>query len=401
MRLGDGQHAEEEAVGGSPAAAPFLYFTDALDGEQDDLREGRYYGGSLKQLHRKPRATCDARTAARALVLALAMGCVFWAARFLAFRPTAYVTAVFARPLIPNPLPVEHLVVPFPRRASPSEIHTQFEDRLAAIGSSPSTLPCVWRDGDDVKYAGLKRRGRYLFALNLWNNQVVFPSLARTLLSLASFLGEDNVHVSIFENGSTDNTTIAMAHFAAALTALGADHTIVSDQRRTDWSRVDRIAQLAIFRNIVLLPLNQSSLAGEFEEVVFINDVFACPRDALELLYQKHRQNAHAACATDWRATQSWIAWLGYRSVKLYDNCESSLRFLSFSTLTCCSNAGVSRSVTGDMLRSRLDVLAETRDGIMELFDQPGAEYSRERFQAGLPVPVCTSVIPSPASSAY
>lgn len=345
MPLGHGQHAEERAAGGSPAAVPFLYFTDAVDGEEQDLREERYHGAGLKQYQGKPRGTCDVRTAARALVVVLTAGCVllpmFWSARFLAIRHTAAETAVYARPLVPNPIPVEQLVPPFPRRASPFEINTQLEDRWATIGSSPSTLPCEWRDGDDAKYAGLKTRGRYLFALNLWNNQVVFPSLARTLLSLASFLGEDNVHVSIFENGSSmDNTTIAMAHFAAALTALGADHTIVSDQRRTDWSRVDRIAQLAIFRNIVLVPLNQSSSAGEFEQVIFLNDVFACPRDALELLYQKHRQNAHAACATDWRATQSWIAWLGYRSVKLYDNCESTCRLPSFSMLTHSPSQG-------------------------------------------------------------
>ena len=41
------------------------------------------------------------------------------------------------------------------------------------------------------------------------------------------------------------------------------------------------------------------------------------------------------------------------------------------------------------MLRARLDVFAEVRDGIKELFDQPGAEPFRERFINGLPTPVC------------
>lgn len=41
------------------------------------------------------------------------------------------------------------------------------------------------------------------------------------------------------------------------------------------------------------------------------------------------------------------------------------------------------------MFRSRFDVLAETRNGLEELFDQPGSEYSRNRFQAGVPLPVC------------
>lgn len=41
------------------------------------------------------------------------------------------------------------------------------------------------------------------------------------------------------------------------------------------------------------------------------------------------------------------------------------------------------------MLRARADVFSEFRNGIDELWDQPGEEYSRERFQLGLPVPVC------------
>lgn len=41
------------------------------------------------------------------------------------------------------------------------------------------------------------------------------------------------------------------------------------------------------------------------------------------------------------------------------------------------------------MFRSRFDIIAETRDGIVELFDQAGSEYSRDRWLAALPVPVC------------
>lgn len=41
------------------------------------------------------------------------------------------------------------------------------------------------------------------------------------------------------------------------------------------------------------------------------------------------------------------------------------------------------------MFRSRFDIIGETRNGINELFDQPGSEVSRERFLAGLPLPVC------------
>jgi hypothetical protein len=51
----------------------------------------------------------------------------------------------------------------------------------------------------------------------------------------------------------------------------------------------------------------------------------------------------------------------------------------------------VARSITGDMLRSRLDLLGEARDGVNEIFDQPGQEASRSRWLAGQAVPVCKS----------
>lgn len=49
----------------------------------------------------------------------------------------------------------------------------------------------------------------------------------------------------------------------------------------------------------------------------------------------------------------------------------------------------MARTIKGDMLRSRTDVFSEFRNGIDELWDQPGEELSRNRFRQGLPVPVC------------
>ena len=218
------------------------------------------------------------------------------------------------------------------------------DTRLHALSIPPSTLPCAWTPADEEKYAYLAGKGRYLFALNLWNNQVVFPTLSRTLLHLSYFLGLDNVHVSIFENGSSDNTTLAMAELAAGLTSAGIAHTILSDKRRTDWKKVDRIAQLAVYRNLVIAPLN-GTREGEkaFGEIVFINDVFVCPRDALELLHQREVQSAHAACALDWRATQSWLEWIGFSSVKFYDNCASLSSRWRGGKLTTCFDRGAQR----------------------------------------------------------
>jgi hypothetical protein len=266
------------------------------------------------------------------LGLALAVFVGYWVVKFLLLRHDAYAHAVFANPLIPKGEAVEPRVQPFGLAEKPSReaVQAHLDKRLLELSAPPSTLSCAWTAAEETKYAALPSGGPYFFALNLYNNQAVLPTLARTLLDLSHFLGPNNTHISIFENGSTDNTTLALAHFAAALTSAGISHTIVSDSRKTEWKKVDRIAQLSIYRNYALSPVN-GTLGGEdgrersFEEVVFINDVFVCPRDALELLWQRKNQNAHAACAMDWRATQSWFGWLGFKSVKFYDNCMSTL----------------------------------------------------------------------------
>jgi len=103
-----------------------------------------------------------------------------------------------------------------------------------------------------------------------------------------------------------------------------------------------------------------------FETVLFINDVFACPSDTLELLHQRVVQNAHATCGLDYRWRHSVLSGTG---PKFYDN-------------------WVSRSLTGVTLRSRLDVFAESRDGLLELFSEYEDLEYRDRFRAGRALPM-------------
>ncbi|KAI0314058.1 cryptococcal mannosyltransferase 1-domain-containing protein [Amylostereum chailletii] len=42
------------------------------------------------------------------------------------------------------------------------------------------------------------------------------------------------------------------------------------------------------------------ALGGPIDEVLFINDIFHCTADILEVIYQKRRQGMHQACAVDW-----------------------------------------------------------------------------------------------------
>ena len=83
---------------------------------------------------------------------------------------------------------------------------------------------------------------------------------------------------------------------------------------------MDRIEQLAAFRNIVTESARTSDIA--YETLLFINDVFLCSRDALELLHQRVVQDASATCGLDFVAKKGLHR--GGLAV-FYDNCELPL----------------------------------------------------------------------------
>ncbi|GAA5936571.1 glycosyltransferase family 69 protein [Sporobolomyces koalae] len=326
--------------------------------------------------HRLVHSTCHLATLfVFAVVLLGVTGTCGWVGWLMYARHNAYAQSVFAPALVPVPRFVEPLVPAFVPDSNFSFVQAQadLDVRLQTLNLPPSTLPCDESLSNSTfatrRYTPLTTSGPYLVAINLYNSQHVIPTLARTLLEVAEFLGPRNVHVSIFENGSTDNTTLALAHVAAALTAVRVEHTIKSDTRVTDWKRVDRIDQLAIYRNVALSPVVAGLDDRPFRDVVFINDVFAGPIDVLELLLQRREQHADAACAIDWKETSGFLSRWGAQSVKMYDN-------------------WVTRSITGNMLRNRVDIWNQARHGIEELYD-PGIDApSRDRLRRGLPVPV-------------
>lgn len=186
----------------------------------------------------------------------------------------------------------------------------------------------------------------FYFALSLFNSEWVLPQLVKTLLTTAALLGPENVHVSIFENGSQDKTPLMLSHAARAFTAMGVEHSIRSDVHHTNWSSVGRIEQLAVYRNVAIEAINQfqestskplfrssrrQSNASEPTghpvvptDLIFINDVYLCPSDILELLHQRRIQNASATCGLDWRSAPEgvWDWAKGYTApnYRFYDS---------------------------------------------------------------------------------
>jgi hypothetical protein len=169
-------------------------------------------------------------------------------ARIMFTRHQGYNRAVFSPPFIPSPYDLEFRVPQFVRHSSKNSgglkvSQTQLDRRWDSIGLERASIPCEWNEEEDsLLYSDLKNAGPYLIAINLYNNEAVVPTLARTLLATANYLGAANVFISIFESGSTDRTKVSLSHFARALSSLSIEHSIRSDARETDWSRVDRIA---------------------------------------------------------------------------------------------------------------------------------------------------------------
>ncbi|KAF8321691.1 hypothetical protein DL93DRAFT_2163286 [Clavulina sp. PMI_390] len=259
-------------------------------------------------------------------------------------------------------------------------LQQEFASRLNVIGApafgNHTHCTSIYTPAAIARYGHLAStsRGRTMIALNLYNSKSVLPSIGRSLLGLIQFLGPKNVLVSIFENGSDDGTREGLAHLAAVLTVAGVEHNILSDETRTEWDNVDRISQLAVYRNVVLEPFHvarnkTNSNAKPFENLLFINDVFFCPADALELLHVRAAQSAHGACGLDWRWRMDPMPSLFGTGPKFYDN-------------------WVARSLNGNTLRSRLDPFAEVRNGIHELFYISNDWESKARMIAARPIPV-------------
>jgi alpha-1,3-mannosyltransferase len=142
---------------------------------------------------------------------------------------------------------------------------------------------------------------KYFFAINLYNSFDVIPDLFAALFRVAAVLGYQNVFVSIYENGSTDQTKALLRIFDALTRSVGMRITIRSSMR-TRGAFNHRIEYLAEVRNAAMVPLHElrDSEGEVFDTVVFMNDILPCVDDVLELIWQSRRQNAGITCAADY-----------------------------------------------------------------------------------------------------
>ncbi|KAG8725343.1 capsular associated protein [Ceratobasidium sp. 395] len=180
--------------------------------------------------------------------------------------------------------------------------------RNALAVANAATYPsCGLSAEDKERYSELRQGGRVFVAINLLQNEELMPTLARQLLALLEELGPGRVFVSIYENASMDLTVMHLRLLCQILDAVGTPYRIIARglmelQQKEHGHRISRLAHL---RNTVLEPLflvqnsTSESQRNPFETVVFLNDVFFCHGDVLELLLQKKRNRSVQSCGLD------------------------------------------------------------------------------------------------------
>jgi Cryptococcal mannosyltransferase 1 len=180
-----------------------------------------------------------------------------------------------------------------------------FNDRLFAIKSVSSVCVRVPENGTmwphgQARYPTLgmdenaNLEHKYYFGLMLRNSATHLPTIADNLLRVFYHLGEQNVFLSIFEGGSTDegHTTAMIEPFKKLLDATGIEYHIEFEDHVTP----DLL-------NGVLRPLKEMYRATQrvFHSVVMMGDDLWCAEELLELLFQSRGQAASITCSTDVR----------------------------------------------------------------------------------------------------
>lgn len=132
----------------------------------------------------------------------------------------------------------------------------------------------------------------------------------RNVLELISYLGPDNVYLSIYENDAGSEARDALAVFESQ---VPCNHTVIFEDHLSLESiphvilpdgteRIRRVTYLAETRNRALRPLETTTV--KFDKLLYLNDVFFNPIDVLQLLFSTNQDkygNAQyrAVCAVD------------------------------------------------------------------------------------------------------
>lgn len=150
----------------------------------------------------------------------------------------------------------------------------------------------------ETRYTKL-RNHKFFFAMNLYNNEAVMPELIQQIILSMEYVGYENCFLAIFENGSTDSTKVYLHILKPFLTKARIAHHI-EFSKSTKPSNSHRIEYLANVRNRALTAFYDHPQPNIFDRIVFINDIYICQGDILELMYQSLFQQADITCGMDY-----------------------------------------------------------------------------------------------------
>jgi alpha-1,3-mannosyltransferase len=155
--------------------------------------------------------------------------------------------------------------------------------------------------------------GRRIFiGFNLFNSGAIMNDLLYQLLRLMAAVGANNVFISIYENGSEDDTKIFLSKLDMLLAVFGVPRRVLADFSPKRRPSQNRIEYLAAARNRVLEPL-----LDVYDKILFINDVYFCDLDMLELLAQSFRNDADITCGFDY---VDGAFWKQPKKIAFYDS---------------------------------------------------------------------------------
>ncbi|OLY81913.1 Alpha-1,3-mannosyltransferase CMT1 [Smittium mucronatum] len=170
----------------------------------------------------------------------------------------------------------------------------------------------------NAKNTTIFKKDKYFFSINLHNNEEAIPYMIKELMQLFKYLGAENLYLSIYENGSMDKSKVMLNQFSIYLKKFDIKHSIVTDERSRP-ENSHRIDYLATVRNRALEPLEKEKKVGRvYDKIIFMNDIYFCRNDILELIYQSNFQGSDFTCPLDFHSVpakggiiefrDSWVA---------------------------------------------------------------------------------------------
>ena len=137
----------------------------------------------------------------------------------------------------------------------------------------------------------------YFVAINFYNNEDILPDFILQFLQVVHVIGPSNMFVSVYENGSSDQTKSLLQLFRVLLDSNGVTSRVIFGAEVGGIPyNVHRIDHLSEVRNKVLEPLRKGETARRASKIVFMNDITYCASDIIDLLVQAELQSSDITC---------------------------------------------------------------------------------------------------------